>query len=176
MRKLDNLYLLDFQECRLKSAEDYNRALGYLFNTRIREFASQYALFVLGDWPTQYYLRQIVYHHLGEHRTSSLSNYTHFSETSDHSYGITTSYPAILGSQEHAPQEHILPEVHEESVNSNMEPVLSIIPTLGALHISLNAQENVLNMYHPLMKYLYESIFPNSKLVVKCYVLAEVSS
>ncbi len=43
----------------------------------------------------------------------------------------------------------------------------SLIPTLGALHISLNAQKNVFNMYHPLMKYFYETVFPNSKLAEK---------
>ena len=69
-QRLDNLYLIDFQECRLKNVEDYNRALGYLFNTRIRDYASHHALFVLGDWPTQFYLRQIVYHHLCSQNSS----------------------------------------------------------------------------------------------------------
>ena len=31
MRRLDNLYVLDFQECRLKNIEDYRRALILLF-------------------------------------------------------------------------------------------------------------------------------------------------
>ena len=48
-----------------------------------------------------------------------------------------------------------------------MDPIPSVIPMLGALHISLNAQENITNNFHTFMKFMYESIFPNSKLAEK---------
>ncbi len=38
---------------------------------------------------------------------------------------------------------------------------------LGALHISLNAQENVVHMYLQLMKYFGEKVSPNGKLADK---------
>ena len=161
MRRLDNLYLVDFQECRLKNLEDYRRATTFLFTRRIREYASHYALFVLGDWPTQYYLRQLVYHH---HTPSGSSSHSDFniSMMPDHMYDITISQV----------NPHVFPEelnaIEEETQATDREiPILSVIPTLGALHISLNSQENVLLMYHPFMKYLYESIFPHSKLADK---------
>ena len=52
MRKLDNLYLVEFQECRLKNVHDYRKALKMLFATKVRDYAQKYALFILGDWPT----------------------------------------------------------------------------------------------------------------------------
>ena len=46
-------------------------------------------------------------------------------------------------------------------------PIQGIIPMIGPLHISLNAQENVMLMYHGLFKDIYEEIFEGSKLAEK---------
>ncbi len=50
MHKLDNLFLLDFQECKLKGIEDYRKALGFLFSTRMREYDEDlvYLFWVIG--------------------------------------------------------------------------------------------------------------------------------
>ena len=64
MRKLDNLYLVEFQECKLKNINNYKKAMDILFATKVRDYASKYALCILGAWPTQFYLRQIVYEKL----------------------------------------------------------------------------------------------------------------
>ena len=37
IRKLDNLYLVEFQECRLKNIKDYKKALQILFATKVRD-------------------------------------------------------------------------------------------------------------------------------------------
>ncbi len=55
----------------------------------------------------------------------------------------------------------------EISSNEEIEPIPSVIPMLGALPLSLNAQENVIKNFHTFMKFMYESIFPNSKLAEK---------
>ncbi len=54
---------------------------------------------------------------------------------------------------------------HSYDKISTSYPVCSLIPMFGALHVSLNAQENVFNIYtiHS-MKYRYGSIFRNIKL------------
>ena len=172
MRQLDNLYLVDFQECRLKNVDDYRRALGYLFTNRITEYASNYALFVLGDWPTQYYLRQLVYHHLTPPKTHSVSRDCYASAIQDHMYDISMAHQLNHGESHITTGDQEAEEQQSEAGPQSTHyvdtlPFLSIIPTLGALHISLNSQENVLAMYHPFMKYLYDSIFPHSKLVDK---------
>ena len=73
----------------------------------------------------------------------------------DHS---TYSYPSIAGSDK------------EESLEVNLtsQPcILSVIPTIGPLHISLNSREHVVNSFHPFFKMVYEKIFPSSKLADK---------
>ena len=73
----------------------------------------------------------------------------------DHS---TYSYPSIAGSD------------NEESLEVNLtsQPcILSIIPTIGPRHISLNSREHVVNSFHPFFKMVNEKIFPSSKLADK---------
>ena len=159
MRKLDNLYLVEFQECKLKSVGDYQKALELLFRSKVSEYASAFALFILGDWPTQFYLRQIAYSRLGQHtdstKVTARQHHEQFSD-SDHTYSLNS--PAQASTRQ-------VKQI--SSISNDISLALSVIPMLGALHISLNAQENVIRMYHPLMKFLYENIFPKSKLADK---------
>ena len=50
---------------------------------------------------------------------------------------------------------------------SEQPSILSIVPTIGPLHISLNSREHIVNSFHPFFKSVYQSIFPNSKLTDK---------
>ena len=50
---------------------------------------------------------------------------------------------------------------------SQQPSILSIVPTIGPLHISLNSREHIVNSFHPFFKSVYQSIFPNSKLADK---------
>ena len=45
-----------------------------------------------------------------------------------------------------------------------LEPLLSLIPMIGPLHIDLNADENLVLNYLPFLKTVYESLFPNRVL------------
>ena len=52
--------------------------------------------------------------------------------------------------------------------NMSQQPsILSIVPTIGLLHISLNSREHIVNSFHPFFKSVYQSIFPNNKLADK---------
>ena len=52
--------------------------------------------------------------------------------------------------------------------NTSQQPsILSIVPTIGPLHISLNSREHIVNSFYPFFKSVYHSIFPNSKLTDK---------
>ena len=48
--------------------------------------------------------------------------------------------------------------------NTSQPSILSVVPTIGPLHISLNSREHVVNSYHSFFKTVYETIFPRSKL------------
>ena len=47
------------------------------------------------------------------------------------------------------------------------EEMQSIVPLMGPLHISLNAREDICEIYHPLMKHIYEQLFPGYQLAKK---------
>ena len=53
------------------------------------------------------------------------------------------------------------------SQGSCRHPLTSVIPTLGPLHVDLNADENVVLSYMPFMRLVYESVFPGRKLADK---------
>ena len=70
----------------------------------------------------------------------------------------TYSYTSIAGSDKKESLE----------VNLTSQPcTLSVIPTIGPLHISLNSREHVVNSFHPFFKMVYENIFPSWKLADK---------
>ena len=71
---------------------------------------------------------------------------------SDHS---TYSYPSFSGSD----NEQSLP------LNLSSQPsILSVIPRIGPLHMSLNSREHIVTSFHPFFKTVYERIFTRSKL------------
>ena len=51
-------------------------------------------------------------------------------------------------------------------VNLNLSPpsILSLIPCLGPLHVSLNGRETLFNDFQPFFANIYEQLFPKSKL------------
>jgi len=46
--------------------------------------------------------------------------------------------------------------------NTSQPSILSVVPTIGPLHISLNSREHVVNSYQLFCKTVYEAIFPRS--------------
>ena len=154
LRKMDNLHLLSFKELKLKSKEGYEIALDMILNTQLKEYMKKFLLLCPGDWPTQFYTRKIVYEHLKNgceteiRPDQSCAPHTFTQTANDHLYNLICPIPAL------------------QSISS-LDPLLSIIPLLGALHISLNAREHILIVFHPFFKSLYEQIFPSSKLAEK---------
>ncbi len=91
-------------------------------------------------------LRHIVSEKLSQQ--SSLNNHVNHSSLPlhDHMQSINVHHPPATNK--------------EISSNEEIEPIPSVIPMLGALPLSLNAQENVIKHFHTFMKFMYESIFP----------------
>ena len=74
---------------------------------------------------------------------------------SDHS---AYSYPSFTGSD------------NEQSLPlklSSQPSILSVIPMIGPLHMSLNSREHIVTSFHPFFKTVYERIFTRSKLAEK---------
>ena len=117
----------------------------------------KFVLLQPGDWPCQFYCCQIIYHCFGKfHRSSSQLTNT-LQETlftsNDHSF---YSYPTG----------NYVCNMTRQTM-SQQSSILSIVPTTGPLHISLNSREHIVNSFQPFFKSVYQSIFPNSKLADK---------
>ena len=50
---------------------------------------------------------------------------------------------------------------------SSQSSILSVIPMIGPLHISLNSREHIVSSFHPFFKTVCERIFTRSKLADK---------
>ena len=48
--------------------------------------------------------------------------------------------------------------------NTSQPSILSVVPTIASLHVSLNSKEHVVNSCHSFFKTVNETIFPRSKL------------
>ena len=52
----------------------------------------------------------------------------------------------------------------QEIENVAIDPLLSIVPMIGPLHIDLNSDEDLVLNFHPLLKHIYEAVFPGKNL------------
>ena len=53
------------------------------------------------------------------------------------------------------------------SVGKEKLPIQGLVPSIGPLHVSLNAQETVMQIFNEVFKHIYEQVFPHSKLADK---------
>ena len=47
------------------------------------------------------------------------------------------------------------------------DPITSLVPCMGPLHVDLNADEDIVINFLPFLRFVYESIFPGKKLANK---------
>lgn len=95
-------------------------------NAGLGDYMQKFVLIQPGDWPCQFYCRQIIYHCLKKFISFTPMCAPVNQEHSLHDHS-TYSYPSIAGSDK------------EESLEVNLtsQPcILSVIPTIGPLHIS----------------------------------------
>ena len=158
MGKMDDLHLLDFVELRLKSKGDFDTAYDVAMHTGLAAQSKKFIVFQPGDWPCQFYCRQIIYESL----KTFVSSHPRFSDAPlqqdnilpDHS---SYSFPMTSGTTDNL-LNNSLPQTTSQS------SILSLVPTIGPLHISLNSREHIVHSYHSFFKAVYETILPKSRL------------
>ena len=158
MHKMDDLHLLDFVELRLKSKGDFDTAYDVAMHTGLAAYLKKFIVFQPGDWPCQFYCRQIIYESLKKF----VSSHPGFSDAPQQQDNIlpdhsSYSFPMSSGTTDNL-LNNSLPQATSQS------SILSLVPTIGPLHISLNSREHIVHSYHPFFKTVYETIFPRSKL------------
>ena len=156
MRKMDDLHLADFVELQLKSKADFEAAYDVVIGAGLGDYMREFVVIQPGDWPCQFYCRQIIYKCLKKFisHNPDLDDaiHRHFDTSVSHNHSAY-SYPSTTASGYKSFPKNL----------TSQPSLLSIVPTIGPLHISLNSREHVINSFHPFFKSVYESIFPKSK-------------
>lgn len=129
MRIMDDLNLADFVELQLKPKHDFDAAYDVALSAGLGDYV-RFVVIQPGDWPCQFYCRQIIYR--------CLKKFTrHNPERGD--------FPAdsnMLVSHNHS--SYSFPSTTAYTVNcfthnmTSQPSLLSIVPTIGPLHISLS--------------------------------------
>ena len=190
MRKMDNVHLVDFVEMPLKNASDYNKAMEILAASPLQKYMDKHLIPLLGDHPTQFYTRQNIYTNLPGIATNqqsptdtTLEQSEHHSipdlEKQPHTQAFTSQMPILpqsssepqqaLPSEPSPPTQPSAPPQLSQSSSfqqqcqktSIISRILNFIPFLGALHIALNAKEEIVSIYYPFFQSLYKHLFPN---------------
>lgn len=177
MRKMDDLYLVDFVELELKSKQDFTKAMDIVLDTGLKTYMKKFVILQPGDWPCQFFSRKIVYEQLksthkcfenpnkieqqkdkGQPNTRSDQHATEDIFQNDHMYTYN------IKTTENRP----CTTITDASMSMNKySPLKSIVPLIGPLHVSLNSREHVMETFHPFFKLIYEKLFPNSKFPMK---------
>ena len=153
MRQMKDVHLIDFVELTLKSKDDFDAAFDVVLNTKLAEYLKLFLLPQPGDWPAQFYSRQIVYETLQkfcQHTPPGLSSSPQGCQN-NHTYSDLSSFQ---------PERERL----QDNLTQYQPAILSTIPTIGPLHISLNGQETLFKEFRPFFADLYTKLFPKSKL------------
>ena len=61
MRQMQDVHLVDFVELNLKSNDDFDAAFDIVLSTNLLEYLKHFLRSQPGDWPAQFYSRQIIY-------------------------------------------------------------------------------------------------------------------
>ena len=64
MGKMDDLFLVDFVELSLKSKLDFTKAMDIILDTGLKTYMEKFVVLQPGDWPSQFFSRNIVYEQL----------------------------------------------------------------------------------------------------------------
>ena len=162
---MDNVQLVDFLKMPLKSKNDYSNALDILSNSPVKRYMEKYHLLLLGDHPTQFYSRKVVYEAIERRGTQSSSESPQQQlqqETQQHSESSDSPMPDFTPSisrqqaQESQPAQRPPPNEQQNRPSNQSSSTVSngsllliqtVLVFLGALHVQLNAREEVVMIY-----------------------------
>ena len=74
MRTMEDLHLIDFVELQLKSKDGLAKAYEIALSSGLAAYLQKFMVIQPGDWPCQFYCRQLVYECLAQHQKSILSS------------------------------------------------------------------------------------------------------
>ena len=147
MRTMDDLHLIDFVELQLKSKDGFSKAYDIVMASGLAPYLKKFVIIQPGDWPCQFYCRQLIYESLTRHQQAVTSQKDQQPTLSQQDHQLSTS----------TVENHI-------SISNQIPAISSLIPTMGPLHISLNSREDIFETFRPFFNQVYSHLFRNSKL------------
>ena len=126
MRTMDDLHLIDFVELQLKTKDGFSKAYDIVMASGLAPYLKKFVIIQPGDWPCQFYSRQLIYESLTRHQQAVASQKDQQPTLSQQDHQLSTS----------TVENHI-------SISNQIPAILSLIPTMGPLHISLNSREDI---------------------------------
>lgn len=172
MRQMDDVYLVSFSPLPLKSKNNFEAAFDAILKTKLADYFNMFLTPQPGDWPAQFYSRQIVYESLvkffqptpslTQEATAGVHHFDHsYSSVMHHESSNHTDVPTIHENHSYSTASSSEPERKRETINNNNQPrILSVIPCIGPLHISLNARETLFNDFRPFFEAIHTNLFP----------------
>ena len=150
-----DVHLIDFVELTLKSKDDIDAAFDIVPSTNLLEYLKHLLLPPQpGDWPAQFYSRQVIY--------ETLQKYLKYTEASAPPHSQPQSFSTAAHSvHSYTMSYHSKPE-KEKAIDQ--PDILSLLPCIGPFHISLTGQETLLDEFRDLFELIYPKLFPKSKL------------
>ena len=162
MRKMDDVHLVDFIELELKGKEPFGIAYDVALASGLKSYLKKFVVLQPGDWPAQFYCRQLVYEnpYMYRKKCQPIPNDESIEESEennnlnrvdDHTY----MYSHNVRSEQTA---------SNYSIRKPLSPLASVVPMIDPLHVSLNSKEHIMLSFWPFFKKVYEQLFPNTNL------------
>ena len=194
MRSMDDTKLVDCLEMPLKSFQDLLAAVNYMLDNGLSSYLAKFFVPFVGDWPTQFYMRQLVYSEtfffpgqnyiipfigplhisLNSRETVVLKFHPVFKEL----YSFLFGQKAVLAKKPKAWRQSLLLEVLYGGWSLIRDEVMSAFN--NCKEVEYVTLLNLLDSYCPLVLSLYSIEFKNNysshytQSVLRCWVMLMV--
>ena len=167
MRKMDNVHLVNFVELTLKGKNAFETAYDIAMATDLKSYAKKFVVIQPGDWPCQFYCRQVVYQ-----QTYNVQKKKTFKTAAKKANPLSAKPIPSINIPDHEycfniPHSTTVAEQQTTSLLQPNSPFSYFAPMMGPLYISLNSKEHVFLTFWPFFQRCHENLFPNCKLPEK---------
>ena len=156
MRQMKDVNLVDFVQLTLKSKNDFEAAFDIVLSTKLADYLKLYLLPQPGDWSCT-----II------QSPNSVRNTVKVQSASSN-LSFVICYKQLQWTYTYAVPHCSVPTRQQCTINTSVSPnqpaILSVIPCIGPLHVSLNAQETVFKDFRGFFADVYCKLFPRFQL------------
>ena len=136
--QIKSSFHMHFKEMLLKGFTNFEIGMKLFTDSELNKYLKKFLVIFPGDHPMQFFCRQIIYS----------KTYVKPADRNTQTSDMNVSESSVLSI------------VEKDSFQS-------FVTFIGALHVQLNGQEDIMKNYHFTLKYIYENTFMNCILALK---------